>query len=157
MATFRTQVRNNSVALISLVIALSSLGYNTWRNETSEKQRNIRHASFRVLEALGELQEAVDYRYYYLPFESGGQAETSSRLEGFGNAAMVRDLMNLMPGSAPETGEALHALWIESFGALDDLDAAGARTAAARQAERDLTAAINDTRAAVVGVLRSLE
>ena len=51
----RKQLKQHSVALISLVIALSSLGYNTWRNETTEEQRNIRHASFRVLECLGDL------------------------------------------------------------------------------------------------------
>ena len=53
MATIGKQIHNNAVALISLVIAVSSLAYNTWRNETTEEQRNIRHAAFRVLENLG--------------------------------------------------------------------------------------------------------
>ena len=69
MVSIRKQIHNNAVALISLFIALSSLAYNTWRNETTEEQRNVRHASFRVLESLGELQQVVDFRYYYLPFE----------------------------------------------------------------------------------------
>ena len=45
------------MALISIFIAVSALAYNTWRNETTEEQRNIRHAAFRVLEDLGEVQE----------------------------------------------------------------------------------------------------
>ena len=91
MMSFREQIRNNAVALISLVIAIGSLGYNTWRNETTEEQRNIRHASFRVLESLGELQEIVDMRFYYLPYDQSSLSEGESRILGFGTAAMVRD------------------------------------------------------------------
>ena len=43
------QLRRNAVALISLVVALSSLGYNTWRNEQTEANRNERQAAFEVL------------------------------------------------------------------------------------------------------------
>lgn len=157
MPTIREQIRNNSVALISLVIAVSSLGYNTWRNETTERQRNIRHASFRVLESLGELQETVDYRYYYLPFQEAAHAEGESRLRGYGSVAMVRDLMDLMPAPAPAAGQDLHRHWIEQFNALDDLDGGQQHTEAATRAERELTAAIKQTREAVVMVLRELE
>jgi hypothetical protein len=38
------------VALLSLAIALASLGYNTWRNETTESHRNARQAGFVVLD-----------------------------------------------------------------------------------------------------------
>jgi len=62
MIPIRKQIHNNAVALISLFIAVGSLAYNTWRNETTEEQRNVRHASFRVLENLGELQQVVDMR-----------------------------------------------------------------------------------------------
>ena len=33
--SIREQLRRNAVALISLVIAITSLGYNTWRNAVS--------------------------------------------------------------------------------------------------------------------------
>jgi len=48
MQTLRQQVRGNSVALISLMTALLALSYDTWRNETTESQRNICQASFQV-------------------------------------------------------------------------------------------------------------
>ena len=102
MATIRQQIHNNAVALISLFIAVGSLAYNTWRNETTEEQRNIRHASFRVLENLGELQQVVDMRYYYFPFEGSTDREGDLRIRGFGNAAMINDLMMLMPAPAPD-------------------------------------------------------
>ena len=82
MATLREQIRANSVALISLSVAFIALSYNTWRNETTESQRNIRQASFRVIESLGELQEVADYRYYYFPFESSSSS-SEARLSRF--------------------------------------------------------------------------
>ena len=48
MTTIRLQLRNNAVALISLAVALSSLAYNTWRNERTEHNRNVRTATFEV-------------------------------------------------------------------------------------------------------------
>ena len=53
----KKQVRRNAVALISLVVAITSIGYNTWSNEHSEFNRNQRQASFQILLTLGELQE----------------------------------------------------------------------------------------------------
>ena len=145
------------MALVSLVIALASLGYNTWRNETTEQQRNVRHAAFRVLEALGELQSVVDERYYYLPFSDDPRREAELRLRGYGSVAMIRDLMNLMPGSAPEAGQSMHELWHMHVNELPKLSNAGEHTGAATRAERELTAAINDSRMAVVEVLQGLE
>ena len=54
------QLRSNAVALISLAVALTALGYNTWRNERTEHNRNIRVAAFEVLTQLGELQVVVN-------------------------------------------------------------------------------------------------
>lgn len=158
MVTIRQQFKNNAVALISLFIAISSLGYNTWRNETTEEQRNVRHAAFRVLENLGELQQVVDYRHYYLPFEANShQQEGELRLQGFGHVSMVHDLMGLMPAPAPEAGHALQQTWQGQFSDLDRLDPQGLHTVAATAAERDLNEAIEHARQAVLGVLRSLE
>ncbi len=157
MTTIRKHIHTNAVALISLFIAVSSLAYNTWRNETSEEQRNIRHAAFRVLENLGELQQVVDFRYYYLPFDESGDREGDLRIRGFGNAAMIHDLMMLMPAPAPEAGVNLHQLWLKQFGSLDELDSNGKHSAAATEAERDLTQAIRHSREAVLKVLESLE
>lgn len=157
MTSIRNQIHNNAVALISLVIAVVALGYNTWRNETTEEQRNVRHAAFRVLENLGELQQIVDYRYYYLPFEPGVDREGELRIRGFGNAAMIYDLMMLMPEPAPVAGDQLHELWLRHFTKLDDLDSGGRHTGGATAAEQELTAGIVAARKAVLRVLQELE
>ena len=53
------QIRNNAVAIISLVVALTGLGYNTWRNEESEANRNIRDAGLFMMKEISHLQEVV--------------------------------------------------------------------------------------------------
>jgi hypothetical protein len=155
--SIRRQIHNNAVALISIAIAVSALAYNTWRNETTEEQRNVRHAAFRVLEDLGEVQEVVDSRYYYLAFGREIAAEGELRIRGFGSVAMIRDLMSLMPPPGPVAGRELHELWLNHFSSLDQLDASGQHSPAAKEAERELTQAVRQARAAVLEVLRSLE
>lgn len=157
MATFRQQVQSNSVALISMAIAVVALSYNTWRNETTESQRNVRQASFRVMESLGELQEVVDYRYYYFPFEDNHGLEGELRLRGYGNVIMVRDLMNLMPSSAPASGDYLFRLWNKHVNSLAALDSRGQHTAPAKKAEQELSAAIQRARESVIDVLSMLD
>ena len=58
------QIRRNLLAIISLTVAISALGYNTWRNETTEENRNIRLASFEILVQLGKLQIITDHAHY---------------------------------------------------------------------------------------------
>jgi len=157
MQTILQQIRGNSVAIISLVTAVTALSYNTWRNETTESQRNIRQASFRVLESLGELQEVADYRYYYFPFEGGQSGEGELRLRGYGSVTMVRDLMNLMPPPAPGASDKLFHLWNEHVNALTELDGAGHHTEKAKTAENELATAIKQARAAVIKVLQELD
>jgi len=157
MITIRQQIHNNAVALISLIVAVSALAYTGWRNETTEDQRNIRRAAFRVLEDLGEVQEVIDSRYYYLAFDRQIASEGELRIRGYGSVAMIRDLMTLMPPPGPKAGLDLHTLWLSHFGALDQLDTAGQHSRAAQEAERELTEAIRNAREAVLLVLRRLE
>ena len=117
------QLRRHSVALISLALAAASLGYNTWRNETSEQHRNWRQASFQVLIEAGELRRIVLYRrYFHNPEEDpianlqGGQ----DWVAGWGKVAMIRDLTSLMPEPLPETGRTMHDRWALHAAQLDD-------------------------------------
>jgi hypothetical protein len=157
MRTIRQQIHNNAVALISIFIAVAALGYNTWRNETTEEQRNVRHAAFRVLEELGDVQEIVDSRYYYLAFQREIASEGELRIRGFGSVAMIRDLMMLMPEPGPAAGNALHESWLAGFADLDQVDQSGQHTKAAQRSEQELTLAVNQARVAVLEVLHSLD
>jgi len=157
VTTFQEQIRANSVALITLSVAFIALSYTAWRNEKTESQRNIRQASFRVLESLGDLQEVADYRYYYLPFGASHSGEGELRLRGYGSVTLVRDLMNLMPAPAPTASNELFRLWNENVNALATLNDQGHHTEAAMSAEKELAAAIKQARAAVINVLTRFE
>jgi hypothetical protein len=63
-STFKEQVRRNMVALISLAVAVTGLGYNTWRNEVSEHNRNQRLVSIELLLMLGDLQQLTLDNHY---------------------------------------------------------------------------------------------
>jgi hypothetical protein len=105
MPTLGRQLRNNSVALISLVVALSSLGYNTWRNERSERNRNIRTAAFELLTRIAELQRVV-YLAQYDRDPSGGNPRT-----GWTYVLVIRDLSTLVPGPVPARAAELQKVW----------------------------------------------
>ena len=56
-SNLKDQVRRNLVALISLVVAITSLSYNSWRNESSEDNRTQRLVAIEILLKLGDLQQ----------------------------------------------------------------------------------------------------
>ncbi|WP_371377579.1 hypothetical protein [Thalassotalea aquiviva] len=62
--SIQQQLKNHLIAIISLFIAVSSLAYNTWRNEVTEYNRNVRTSSFEVLMSLTQLQLLIDYAFY---------------------------------------------------------------------------------------------
>ncbi|HEY3785214.1 MAG TPA: hypothetical protein VGL55_08045 [Steroidobacteraceae bacterium] len=124
MATIREQVRNNAVALTSLLIALSSLGYNTWRNERTEHNRNIRAAAFEILTKLADFERVVFLAHYDRDRVSG------SPRTGWTYIIVINDLAQVVPGTVQPRAIALRDSWRanwESLGqdgevAIDHLD-----------------------------------
>ena len=104
--SFREQVRRNSVALISLFVAVSSLSYNTWRNEQSEYNRNQRVSSFEILLKLGELQELVFHNHYDRDADNKGNPRT-----GWALVLTVRDLSAVLESPVPASSKELVAIW----------------------------------------------
>ena len=102
----RDQIQRNAVALISLVIAISSLGYNTWRNEASEHNRNQRLVSIEVLRHIGELQQVVYHRHWDKDAADKGNPRT-----GWALVLSIRDLSQVLDGQAPESGSELWETW----------------------------------------------
>ncbi len=101
MPGMREQVRSNAVALISLVAALTALGYTTWRNERTEGNRNVREAGFELLSEIGSLQQVIFYAHYNM-----GDARGDARM-GWADVLTIQDLAALMP---PEVGRKAAAL-----------------------------------------------
>jgi len=102
---FGQQVRRNSLALLSLLVALSALFYNTWRNESTEHNRNIRVAEFEMLKYLGEVQQVIDYAHFRKDPQRGDLTM------GLGRVLLIHDLSMLAPKPVEEAADRLLAAW----------------------------------------------
>ena len=115
MPDMREQLRNNMVALISLTIALSALGYNTWRNERTERNRNIRAAGFELLTEIGSLQQIIFYAHYAM-----GDQRGDPRM-GWADMLTINDLAALMPADVAKDARQLRTTWeADSAGLAED-------------------------------------
>jgi hypothetical protein len=134
-------LRRNFIAMISLFVALSGLGYNTWRNETTESHRNVRQAAFVVFETLGELQQVVDQRYY------AGKTTDINRIAGWGKVTLIRDMgMLVSPETSRQTAR-LFSVWQSELDRLDQGEPG---------AEREISTAIAAVREQVLRDLEAL-
>lgn len=112
-AKFKEQLQRNTVALISVFIAVSSLSYNTWRNEKSEYNRNLRMASFELLLKLGELRELV----YHLHYDQDAVGDDAART-GWAMVFTIQDLAEVLEEPLPAASTALHGAWNEHWDGL---------------------------------------
>lgn len=117
MQTFRQQLRQNAVALISLVVALSSLSYNTWRNERTEHNRNIRAAAFELLNRLAELERVVYLAQYDRDLTGGGNPRN-----GWTCVLAIHDLSGLVQGPVPVRAAELQTVWSANWEGLGKED-----------------------------------
>lgn len=107
------QIKNHSIAIISLIIAIIALTYNTWREEETEKNRTTRLAAFEVLKNLGELQAVVNYAHY-APDSSMGNP-----IIGWGHIALIGDLSEILPEPIPQTVHKLIGTWGNQYQTLN--------------------------------------
>jgi hypothetical protein len=140
--SFTRQLQRNAVALLSLVIALSGLGYNTWRNEKTEENRNERMAAFEILLKLGELQQVVFHHHYDQDVENRGNPRT-----GWIYALTIRDLSRVLPEQAQTNADKLLVTWGDNWeGLATDKDSVEA-----------ILTGIEDLREEILALLKSLE
>ena len=99
------QLRTNAVAIISLIVALSGLGYNTWRNESTESNKNIREAGFFMMQELTELQEVVLYARFDRDDDRGDIKS------GWSHVLAVKDISYAMPEPVQQDAIALSVAW----------------------------------------------
>jgi hypothetical protein len=141
MTSLRQQLRDNAVALISLAVALGSLAYNTWRNERTEHNRNVRTAAFELLTKLAELERVVFLAQYDRDV-AGGNPRT-----GWTYVLVIRDLSALVPAPVPVQAQELQRVWSGNWEGLGKDD---------ETAVDHIDAAIVKLRDTTLGTLRSL-
>ena len=136
------QLRRHSLALISLLVALTALGYNTWRNELTERNRNIRHAGFEMMLHIAELQRITYLAHIDKDIQSGNPRK------GEVAVLILRDLARLMPEFVQNRSQALLQVWRENWKGLGTEE---------DQAIAAIDNAINDLRVDVLKALDALD
>jgi hypothetical protein len=136
-----TQISNHLIAIISLTVAIIALSYNTWRNEHTEKNRNIRTAAFEVLKDLGDLQVVINYSHYQ------SNKELGNTYLGWGYIALINDLGQLLPQPIPEKVKILTYNWGVNWGKIKTDEVA----------TEMISNDVDKTRESVLEVLRKLK
>lgn len=151
------QLRRNAVALISLVIAITSLVYNTWRNEHSEFNRNQRQASFQILAKLGELQELVFLNHFDCNTILRGNTRT-----GWVIVQTIQDLTLVLEDMTPQSTDRLRQVWEANWRRLEYPDNQACRARSQKRSDQGFEASeaikdsINSVREDVLRVLHDL-
>jgi len=109
MTRILEQLRNNAVALTSLVIALTSLGYNTWRNERTERNRTARAAAFEILTRLADFERVVFLAHYDRDPVNGNPRT------GWTYVIVINDLAEVLPGPVGSRASALRDTWRKNW------------------------------------------
>ena len=138
----REQLSRQSLAIVSLLVAFSALGYNTWRNEQTEHNRNVRHAGFEMLLHIGQLQR-ISYLAHFDKDPDAGNPH-----KGWTEVLVLRDLAQLMPEPEKIRSAELYEIWADNWSGLggdDDMPVAA------------IDNAINDLRMDIVAVLNELD
>ncbi|MEE9303127.1 MAG: hypothetical protein V3U84_05000 [Thiotrichaceae bacterium] len=112
-----SQVKANALALLSLCVALYALGYNTWRNEVTEYNRNIRFSGFEMLVHISELQRISYLAHYDKDLNMGNPRK------GWTEALQLRDLSQLMPKPIHQDTEQLINTWERNWKDLHQSEA----------------------------------
>lgn len=140
MKNFIKQFKENYLAIISLFIAVVALIHNNLLYEKSEKNRNIRTASFEILMKLGELQQKINMSHF-------DPSSKDSLIEEWGYIALIGDLSKLVPSPVPQKAEKLIEAWKSNYTTIKDndksLDAISNEIDATREAILNVIADLN--------------
>lgn len=137
----RAQMRNHALALISLGLALTSVGYSTWRDERTEYNRNVRAATFQMLTKLADFERTVFLAQY-----DRDPANGNPRI-GWTDVIVIHDLASVAPAPLESKAAKLRDVWRENWENLGKDDGSSVD---------HIEAAIEDLRQATLNSVRAL-
>ena len=103
------------LAYYQLNLAVTSLSYNTWRNERNEVNNNMRTAAFELLATLSGLKALVYLGHYDHDTERG-----DPRI-GWAYVVTLNHLGELLPEPMPEKTRHLKQAWGDSWEGIGSL------------------------------------
>jgi hypothetical protein len=138
----RDQARNHAIALVSLLLAVFSVSYSSWRDEQTERHRNIRAAAFEMLTKLSEFERTVFLAHYDHDSASG-----SPRI-GWTDVIVIHDLASVAPAPLESKAATLRDVWRDNWERLGSED---------ETSVEHIEVAVEDLRQATVSTLRGLK
>jgi len=137
----RNQICVNALALISLGVALTSVSYNTWRNERTEHNRNVRAATFEVLTKLADFERTVFLAQY-----DRDRTQGNPRI-GWTEVIVIHELASVAPAPLESKAAQLREVWRTNWEHLGSED---------ESSVDHIEAAVEDLRQATLQTLRAL-
>jgi hypothetical protein len=135
-----SEIRKNSLSIISLVVAITALSYNTYRNELTEVNRNIRNAGFEVLKELNQLQLLIDYSHYDKNSNQGNP------IQGWAHVIYIQDMSELISNKVENNAKNLNNVWEDNWTLLKEQESSN----------KSVTFAINKLRKSIKVAIKSL-
>ncbi len=114
----------------------------TWREEHTERNRNIRSATFEILTKLADFERIVFLAHYDRDHANG-----NPRI-GWTDVIVIHDLAAVAPEPLESKATKLRQVWQDNWERLDSEDDA---------AVKSIEAAVEDLRVATLNTLRSLK
>ncbi len=99
------QLRNNVLAVVSIIIAIMALSYNSWRNEVSESNRNQRAAGFEIMREAAHLQLLVDRATY------SADEDKPDPIQGWVRVNLILSLSRLTAAEVENVATSLKQSW----------------------------------------------
>jgi len=130
--SIKQQIQNNLIAIVSIVIAITSLAYNTWRNEQTEFNRNVRTSSFQILMSLAELQLLVDSAFYI------DQKNNAVPIKAWRHVLYVQDLAQTVSPEVKTNADNLHQVWSEHWQLMNEQESSNKQINVAIESNRQL-------------------
>ncbi|QBY05240.1 hypothetical protein E2K93_12990 [Thalassotalea sp. HSM 43] len=137
--SFGQQIKQHMIAIISMIIAITSLSYNTWRNEVTEHNRNVRTSSFEILKSLADLQLLVDSAYY--------DKTPLDNIRGWRFVLYINDLSKTVNVAVESDAAQLHNLWGDHWQHLETKS----------DSNEQVNKAIEEVRSEVLSTLNELD
>jgi hypothetical protein len=135
------QIQINSLSVISLIVALTALGYNTYRNELTEQNRNTRLAGFELLMELNELQLLADFAHY------GDDRKSANPIKGWSHILYINDMSHLISNQVLTQAELLQKTWSDEWETLQTNETSN----------KNITLAIRKLRTMVMDTIKRLD
>ena len=99
----------NLLSVLSLTIAITALSYNSWRNELSEQNRNIRFSGFEIIKESAHLQLVLDQ----LTYSDNKNNQASITIEGWVKIRLIQSLSYFMSPQVKLKADNLFNVWEE--------------------------------------------